>query len=220
MEPRQRKRRSIRLKGFDHGEPGYYFVTICTQDRKPLFGVIKNGAMLLNVFGKIVDRQWQNIENLFKNVSLGAYVIMPNHIHGIIQIQDSPVGATLAVAPDQETSVGATLAVAQNRRATVKVAPTNALLATNKPPVLGDMVGAFKSLCIYDYLEQGLPKQSGRTWQRNYYEHIVRDDRSLANIHDYILDNPANWASDPENLMISIPKNQQNHQYEGLFRHR
>jgi putative transposase len=92
-DPRAHQRRSIRLKGYDFTQPGAYFVTICTADRQPIFGEIVNGAMRLSAAGRIVEQEWRRLVHHFPNIRLDAYVIMPNHLHGIIVINES-VGAT------------------------------------------------------------------------------------------------------------------------------
>lgn len=96
MKNKLPNRKSIRLKGYDYSQAGLYFVTICTQNRAHLFGNIKNGEMILNDAGKMVETEWMKLTDRYKNIQLHEYVVMPNHFHAIFQI----VGATLAVAPD------------------------------------------------------------------------------------------------------------------------
>jgi len=84
--PDKHHRRSIRLKGYDYSQPGWYFVTICTQNREMLFGDVVDGKMVFNLFGKIIDYHWQKLPQHFKNIKLDEYQIMPNHFHGIIEI--------------------------------------------------------------------------------------------------------------------------------------
>jgi hypothetical protein len=103
-DPRAHQRRSIRLKGYDYAQPGAYFVTICTADRQPILGEIVNGAMRLSAAGRIVEQEWRRLVRHFRNIRLDAYVIMPNHLHGIIVINES-VEARLA---NQQGIVGAT----------------------------------------------------------------------------------------------------------------
>jgi putative transposase len=88
-DPRAHQRRSIRLKGYDYAQPGAYFVTICTADRQPILGEIVNGAMRLSAAGRIVEQEWRRLVRHFPNIRLDAYVIMPNHLHGIIVINES-----------------------------------------------------------------------------------------------------------------------------------
>ncbi len=178
--PQIHHRRSIRLKGYDYSQAGAYFITICCQDMVCRFGKIENGEMLLNEHGAIAYNEWCGLTNRFPNIALDVFQIMPNHIHGVIL-----VGATLAVA---QNDLGATVKVAQNDLgATVKVAPT-----------VGDIVGAYKSLvsnrCLNLFKMNN--ETMGKLWQRNYYEHIIRNEQSYLNISYYIINNPTNWKDD------------------------
>jgi REP-associated tyrosine transposase len=222
-------RRSIRLKGYEYSQAGAYFVTVCVQDRACLFGEVADGQMHLNDAGRIVLAEWDALPVRFPAVELDAFGIMPNHIHGIIVISTADpnpnaggnvnVGAGLVPALRATTVVAARGAT--TRGATTRVAPTpdaNERVpgmgpderTAAPPPTLGDIVGAFKSLTtdlyIHGVKQSGWPPFRGRLWQRNYYEHIIRDDESLHRIRQYILDNPANWASDRENPQAVRPK--------------
>jgi len=160
-----RHRRSIRLRGYDYTQAGAYFVTICTQDRACLFGEIIDGQMRLNDRGAMVHQEWINLPHRFPNIDLDAFIVMPNHIHGIIVITDvDPVGAGLVPAlPSAPNEEGVTISGASGAtRATTRVAPT-----------AGGTVGAFKSITTVRYTH-GV-KHYGRLWQRNYYEHIIRN---------------------------------------------
>lgn len=199
--PEKHYRRSIRLKNYDYSSDGGYFITICTQNRECVFeqfSVLKN----------IVDAQWRNIPDRFKNVSLDEYIIMPNHIHGIISISNEtrPVGATLAVAqynnpvnPDADPVVQSPLQITkhiqEDNRAGVNPAPTT----------IGTVIGQFKSLCAHEwlgYIKKQNINAAGKFWQRNYYEHVIRNDESLRKIRQYIIDNPANWERDRNNAVL------------------
>ena len=173
FNPQKHHRRSIRLKGYDYTSAGAYFITIVTYQRDCLFGEIVDGNMVLNDYGRIADEFWRAIPEHFPNVDLGAFAIMPNHIHGIIIITD--VGATQCVAPTTTES-------------TPPRGP--------KPRSIGTIIGSFKSAVSYR-----LNKQFNVTniWQRNFYEHIIRNETEWNNIHLYIEANPANWTDDLEN---------------------
>ncbi|HPX05108.1 MAG TPA: transposase, partial [Tenuifilaceae bacterium] len=94
--PQKHHRRSIRLKGYDYSQSGFYFITICVQNREHLFGHIENGEMVLNDAGRMVENEWLNILQRFKNVALHEYIVMPNHFHCIVEmVETKPVGATL-----------------------------------------------------------------------------------------------------------------------------
>lgn len=176
-------RRSIRLRGYDYSQVGAYFVTICTQDRVSLFGEVIDGNMRLNDAGQTVVAEWVSLPNRFMTVRLDAFIVMPNHFHGIIVVTGPNTGANIGANTGANT--GATTG------ATTRVAPT-----------VGDVVGAFKSRVTVEYIHgvkaHGWPPFPGRLWQRNYYEHIIRDDDALICIRRYICDNPAQWASDRE----------------------
>ncbi|OQA16740.1 MAG: hypothetical protein BWY63_02644 [Chloroflexi bacterium ADurb.Bin360] len=190
-DPEIHHRRSIRLPGYDYSQAGAYFVTLCTQGRTPLFGGIVDGTMRLNEVGTMVQSVWQSMPDRFPSVIIDVYVIMPNHFHAIVII-DETVGATLVVAQaDVATSEGAepgpALAdVAQNGSGTT--------------PGLGNIVGAFKSITTVEYISGvrtlGWQPFERRIWQRNYWEHIIRNEESYARIADYIVNNPANWKTD------------------------
>ncbi|MFA5271769.1 MAG: transposase [Candidatus Omnitrophota bacterium] len=180
--PKLPTRRSIRLPGYNYSTNGAYYITICANNRKCIFGEVKNtkcvGAGLapahnktieLSIIGGIIDKQWRNIPNQFENTNIYEYVIMPNHFHGIIIIQNEG-----------------------NKRAAARAAPT----------YLGQIIGSFKSKCVVDclkYIRINNLNLSAKIWQRSLYDHIIRNDKSLNNIRQYICNNPATWDSDMEN---------------------
>jgi putative transposase len=192
-------RRSIRLKGYDYSQPGAYFVTICTHHHECLFGeivgaVLFGGGFLggcsepaptvdigphmeLNAYGEIVQFTWYDLVNHVSGIELGEFVIMPNHIHGIIAILDH-VGADLVGAGSEAWFLRST-------------APTVATKKYNLP----EIVRQFKT-----YSARRINEQRGRrgepVWQRNYWEHIIRDEKSYHEIATYILNNPVNWEMD------------------------
>ncbi|MBK8491294.1 MAG: hypothetical protein IPL49_10495 [Saprospirales bacterium] len=100
FNPKIHHRRSIRLRGYDYSQGGAYFITICTKDRRHLFGRVDKGEMILNAFGQIAHREWEKLSDRWGHVELGAFQIMPNHMHGILIIHP-PVGATARVAPTE-----------------------------------------------------------------------------------------------------------------------
>ncbi len=155
-------RRSIRLKGYDYANSGAYFLTIVTQGRACLFGEIVNAETRLNDAGSVIERWWFELNNKFRTVETDDFVIMPNHFHGIVVIAD--VGADLCVGP-----VG-----------------TGAHIGAPLPAI----VQWFKTMTTNEYLRgvktSGWAPFQGRLWQRNYYEHIIRDEESLNRIRQYI----------------------------------
>ena len=161
-------RRSIRLQGYDYTQASMYFVTICAHSHKCLFGGIFDGQMRLNDAGQVVLKCWDDLPRHYKNLELDYFTIMPNHVHGIMVISDVPV-------------VGAGF----------KPAPTE------KRHGLSEMVRALKTFSSKRINEiratPGMP-----VWQRNYYEHVIRDDDDLNCIREYIINNPVNWHDDEE----------------------
>jgi len=352
-DPNRHHRRSIRLKGYDYSQAGAYFITICTQDRACLFGKVVNGEMRLNDAGRMVLAEWNMLPERFPHVVLDAFVVMPNHVHGIVVItnpatddtattaptivgtglvpvpnagtmgavpnagamgaapndgmmgaapdagtmgaapdagmmgavpDDGTMGAvpnagtmgavpdagtmgaapdagtmgaapnagTMGAAPDAGTmgavpnagtmgavpdagTMGAvpnagTMGAAPDDGATTRVAPTAATIvgtglvpvpddgATTRvaptvgdivAPTVGDIVGAFKSRVTVEYIRgvktSGWPPFRGRLWQRNYYEHIIRNERALNAIRQYIIENPRRWQMDRENEARTAP---------------
>lgn len=187
MDGARYHRRSIRLKGYDYTQPGACFVTVVTQNRVCLFGEIVDGRMRLNRLGKIVYEEWFRTARLRPYVELrpDEFIVMPNHIHGIIRIVD---------IIDDDNVVGA-----RRRRAPTTTSGTT--LEQFGRPVPGSIptiIRAFKSATTRRINEwRGTP--GARVWQRNYWEHIVRNEKALERIRRYIMTNPARWQMDREN---------------------
>jgi len=158
-------RRSIRLKGYDYSSCGAYFITICTHKKENIFGEIHNGQVLLNDTGKIANKYWLEIPSHYPNVILDSYIIMPNHIHGIIHIINDcnipPVGAN-------------------------NHSPLYSSHGTSKS--VGAIIRGYK-IGVTKWFRDNLNRRN--LWQRNYYEKIIRNRESLINIRQYITDNPS-----------------------------
>jgi putative transposase len=186
FDPKIHHRRSIRLAGHDYSQAGAYFVTVVTWRRDCLFGEVIAGEMKLNDFGQIADEGWRAIPEHFPNVELGAHIVMPNHVHGIILINEDDsrniVGAQHCCAP---TSSGQ---------------DDNPRKINVKPGSLGAIVRSYKSAVSYK-----INKQFNATgiWQRNYHEHIIRNDCEMGEIWRYIESNPVLWNDDDENPLKS-----------------
>ncbi len=196
----RRSRRSIRLKGFDYSSPGKYFITICTLNRECLFGEIHEGNMILAVAGKIVHNEWLHTPRVRSGIELDAFVIMPNHLHGIISIRmrrGDPQHKSFADFGEFDLSVtkvaGRPEENGNKNGASRRGAPTAPVL---KPNTIGAIVGQFKSNSTKKIRESVYP---GFYWQRNYYEHIIRNGSELSQIRKYILENPGNWNEDQDN---------------------
>ncbi len=199
--PNIHHRRSIRLKGYDYSQAGLYFITICCQNRECRFGDVVNGKMQLNDAGTMVEKEWLKLPERFKNIQLHDYVVMPNHFHAILEI----VGATLEVAQNDGNAQNEHNAQNDDNIENVDnaqkgqpqgIAPTDAV----KNKTVGDMVGAFQSIVTVEYIRGvktlGWQSFNGKLWQRNYWEHIIRDEQSYQTISEYIINNPAKWTDD------------------------
>ena len=188
-DPQKRHRRSIRLPGYNYSQTGAYFITMVTHGGVCSFGEIVDGEMRLSHYGLVADECWRLIPDHFPNVELGAFVVMPNHVHGIIILHDREGRGTL---DNHET--GTPLG-----RGTPWRAPTAITEKFGKPisGSLATIVRQYKSSVtrIIGQRFGGISK----IWQRNYYEHIIRTENEHARIHLYIESNPANWMNDGQN---------------------
>ncbi|HON53113.1 MAG TPA: hypothetical protein PLS12_07890 [Bacteroidales bacterium] len=246
-------RKSIRLREYDYSQQGLYFITICTQNRSCLFGSIDHGSIMLYDSGKMIENQWLQMPQRFPNIVLHEYIIMPNHIHVILEIVPT-VGATLVVALDNKNVVALDNKgmITHNNKTMITHENTNCNHNTNinthdnktmvinesmnphgnahkniftqnqkyqpdqlwQPHInqlgqpqgiaptitIGDIIGAFKSITTHEYIRGVTNKHwkpfDGKLWQRNYYEHIIRNEQSYLRIVEYIIQNPNKWKDD------------------------
>lgn len=187
-------RRSVRLQGYDYASQGLYFVTVCTKNRECLFGDIVDGEMRLNEEGRIVEECWMDIPKHFLNVNVDhdVFVAMPNHVHGILAIDDVPTGGRRGKACLASDAGG-------NCRGVACYAPTGERMSEISPrsSSLGAIIRSFKSAVTKRI--NNLWGTSGETiWQRNYYDHIIRNEAILERLRTYIQENPAHWLEDEE----------------------
>ena len=196
-EPEKHHRRSIRLRGYDYTQPGAYFVTICAQGGECLFGEMVGGELVLSEYGHIVQQSWNDLPNHYPHVELDAWVIMPNHVHGIIVLvpDANVVGADHAIV-GAGRGIGAGLRPAPTSPACTGPAPTRGRKLTHHG--LPEIVRALKSFSARR-INQLRTTPGVPVWQRNYYEHIIRSERALQAIRQYILDNPFRWHLDRYN---------------------
>lgn len=183
-------RKSIRLQGYDYSQPGYYFITICTgKHAEPLFGEIKKQQMILNEYGNHAQQCWGAIPQHFPNVIIDEHIIMPDHVHGIVRIVD------------HTNTVGVQNVGVQN------VEPLQNDTRQNKhqnqfqhiiPHSIGSIIRGFK-IGVTKLIRRQQPGMV--VWQRGYYEHIIRNEKSLFNIRNYIRNNPRNITRKAKNLM-------------------
>ena len=194
-DPKKHHRRSIRLRGYDYTQPGAYFLTICTHRCGHLFGRVVDGEMVLNVFGEIVREEWFRSAEIRAEIELfpDEFVVMPNHIHGIVWIVETDDGG--AHGDEAHDPAGAHGPVG----ATGHHVGAHGRAPLHRPPrSLGSFVAGFKSAVTKRVnAHRGTP--GARVWQRNYYEHIIRHERALNAIRRYILYNPWRWHLDRYN---------------------
>jgi putative transposase len=245
FDPHKHHRRSIRLRGYDYSQAGAYFVTICTHRRACVPGEVQEGEMRPNRAGRLVRAAWNDLPNHYPRVMLDAFVVMPNHIHGIIVLQDAQEHADVGAGFEHGTIVGDRSGAEREASPAdggAKPAPThggakqvelgeNADVGAGfvRSTEVGDRSGAEREATTADgeakpapthanTKRHGLPEivRAVKTfsarrinhlrgtpgvpvWQRNYYERVIRNERELHAIQQYILDNPANWDKDSEN---------------------
>lgn len=183
--PEKHHRRSVRLKGYNYSQAGWYYITICTQNRRHFLGEVINGNMLLSEAGKMVLQIWNGISTFYKGVETDFIQIMPNHLHGIIHL----VGTGQCVCP--ESPKKNLILLKHNNGQSLRIAPTYSL---------PDVVKNFKSITTNYYIKGVKQKNwvpfDKKLWQRNYYEHIIRDENDLNRIRKYIYENPVKWQED------------------------
>lgn len=199
--PDKHDRHSIRLKGYDYSSPGAYFITICTHQRACLFGNIADGEMQVNSFGQVIQGHWSKLPSHHPHLRLDEFIVMPNHIHGILILFNEN-------ECDQSNIVGAGLAdtvSVSSDYLTPKPAPTHdqsqPKFVTIQRAGIPNIIRGFKTFSARQINRQRRTKGTP-VWQRNYYEHIIRNEESFEHIRRYIQTNPVNWKNDqlhPEN---------------------
>ena len=174
MNNKTQNRKSIRLKDYDYSQAGMYFVTVCMNKHKSVFGRIQDGEMILNDAGKMIDKWWRKLAVKFNYNENDIYVIMPNHMHGIVSI----VGADPCVCPDSTKG-------------------------EHMGSPLHKIIQWFKTMTTNEHIRNvknaGWTQFNKKFWQRNYYEHIIRNEKELESIYEYIENNPNRWEFDCEN---------------------
>jgi putative transposase len=182
------KRKNIRLKYFDYAENGYYFVTICTKNKTSFLRHIENDQMCLSSIGEIAKNCWLQIPTYFPDVLLDEYIIMPNHVHGIIIIdRDYKQGrATIHRGLNQEKDM-------------MNHVPTFQQSNPMNTGSLSEIIRSFKAKTSF-LIHKDLNVQNFQ-WQPRFYEHIITNDKELKSIQEYIENNPLKWEFDKENMM-------------------
>jgi putative transposase len=206
------RRRSIRLKGWDYSQEGVYFITLCTRNREYLFGEIVDGMMNFNASGEMVTKTWEGLPERFSFLELGTKVVMPNHFHAIAIINRRGESCIRlhGTSPENVINLDEGDRRDQGER---KVRPYGKRPQGTPVGSIGRIVQVFKSLTTHQYIrgvrDYGWPPFLGKLWQRNYFEHIVRDEEEWQRIHDYIAANPINWAMDRENREVEATKSEE-----------
>jgi putative transposase len=164
-----KKRKYLRLHGWDYTSPGCYFVTICVKNKECFLADVVNEKVVPNEFGKIVESRWKRLRNQYRYLKLDAFVVMPNHVHGLMRIFND------SIVTGRDLSL-----------------PTIA----EKIKSLSDIIGAFKTTSSKEIHLAGFPNFF---WQRSFYEKIIRSEAEARKVQEYICNNPANWDYDDEN---------------------
>ncbi len=185
--------KSARLPNWDYGSNGMYFITICTQNREHFFGEIIDGKMQLNEIGKLANQYWNEIPQHFPYVKLGEFVVMPNHMHGILIIDKTDNGDDVSV------SVSVSVQTLQCNVSTPNATPQphtnkNKKMAniSPKPGTISTIIRSYKSAVT----KNARKIHAGFAWQPRFHDHIIRNDKSFHNISNYIINNPINWKED------------------------
>lgn len=184
------KRQSIRLKGYDYSQSGLYFITICCYQRECLFGNIINSQIILNNFGQLIKEEWLKSAEIRKEIEFDDFVIMPNHFHGIVIINQEINSDFMKNDVDfQDNNVGA------NGRSPLGQIQLSRPKISMKPKSISSLIAGFKSATTKKInIIRNTPQNP--VWQRNYYDHIIRNDESLARIREYVQNNPLSWEND------------------------
>lgn len=168
-------RKSIRLKDYNYAQNGYYFITICTKNREHLFGKIKQGKLQKTKLAEVADEYWSSIPKFHPNAFLDEFVLMPNHLHGIIIIENN-------FKQKDGSNIGH-IQIRQNRNEYQKIIPGS----------IGSIIRGFKA-GVTKWAKENINRK--KIWHRNFYEHIIRNDQSLYKIRNYIKNNPISWEED------------------------
>jgi REP element-mobilizing transposase RayT len=208
-DPERHHRRSVRLRQYDYSQAGAYFVTICVQGRECLLGEVAGAAVVLSPFGRMVENWWNDLPRRFPRLDLDAWVVMPNHLHGIVVLgapalettNSEPLtveGGETPPLPKERPTVGAGFprpAPCKDRNHLSQSTNSAAIEAVLRCPTLGQVVAYFKFQSTKS-VNQARGTPGGRFWQRNYYDHVIREETSLDRLRNYVVENPLRWELD------------------------
>lgn len=217
-DPKLHHRHSIRLKGYDYSQEGLYFITLCVQNKECLFGPIIDHHMHLNDAGKMVEKWIIESKNKYPDIEYGEYVVMPNHFHCILEIAtsnkcknshnshkkpDAPVGAPLCGRPLDMVINDPIIGdhpITESSNPSLDRINNYGMHNQHYNATIGKMVDWIKTMSTNEYIKgvktMNWQRFDGKLWQRNYWEHIIRDQQSYETISSYIVANPANWKED------------------------
>ena len=179
FDPQKHHRRSIRLKEYDYSQQGWYFITLCTKDRKRLFGKVVDSNIKLNEWGKIAEKEWLKTAEIRKNIIIDRYIIMPNHLHGIIGIVDGEAGYSKGTM----------------HRAPTVLAPPKEQFGKPTTNSIPTIIRSYKAV-ITKTINSRRNTPGSPVWQKNYYERVIRNEPEINRIRKYIIENPAKWQDD------------------------
>ncbi len=185
--PNTHRRRSVRMQGYDYSQAGLYYVTICTQGRECLFGNITDKKMILNDIGTIAYEYLIHIPDRYPQTTMHAFVVMPNHVHAIIEILESGDSESLPVGAIHESPL---------QEVILHEKPPLSLRDQRRKMLLSKIMGWYK-MNSAKHINIILDRTGIPFWQRSFHDHIIRDEQSYLTIKDYINNNPANWNDDP-----------------------
>lgn len=182
---------SARASWWNYGWNGAYFITICTKNRDHFFGEIENGQMKLSKIGLLADVFWLEIKNHTENIELGAFVVMPNHIHGIL-ILDKPENKII-----ETVETGHALSLQTQQQISIKT-PAQQRFQNQGKNTVSSIIGSYKSAVTKHCNRLKLTDENGVVfgWQTRFHDHIIRNDEEYQKINDYIESNPLNWEND------------------------
>jgi putative transposase len=194
---------STRLQTWDYSKNGSYFITICTQNREHYFGKIENGNMQLSEIGKLAEQYWIEIPNHFPYIELGNFVIMPNHIHGILIIDNTkiPVETRFIASNNNENNSTQFIASNNNENNETRLIASlrnekNGGFSGEKNPMLNDNISKiirwYKGRCTFECRKIN----SDFGWQSRFHDHVIRNSKAFDTIQNYIVENPLKWKED------------------------
>jgi putative transposase len=190
-----RERKRIRLKDYDYSKSGYYFITICTKNREEWFGEVESGTMRLNKFGETARDFWVEIPVHFKGVSTDEFSVMPNHLHGILIIEEKMVGNAYMRSHQRNAFMHS--------------------LQDKTKMLLPKIIQQYKSSATrkINSMQNGFEFE----WQKSFYDHVIRNEKSLDNLRQYVRNNPLKWDLDRENPLSKNFNLDHNHYWKEIY---